>query len=55
MSAVQRAFVVGAIVASRDSYASGSVLLKRIIPTHEALLNPEERVENKIEEGCFNL
>jgi hypothetical protein len=39
MSAVQRAFVVGAIVASHDGYASAAALLERMPQMQSGLLS----------------
>lgn len=53
MTAVQRAFVVGAIVASRDSYASATALAKRMQQTQPGLSALVRRIERRAEErGC---
>ncbi|KAF1978970.1 hypothetical protein BU23DRAFT_647668 [Bimuria novae-zelandiae CBS 107.79] len=55
MSAVQRAFVVGAIVASRDGYASANALSKRMPQTQLGLSRLVQRIERKAQEGGHNL
>jgi hypothetical protein len=51
MSAVQRAFVVGAIVASRDGYASARALSTHIMPqSRQALSQQVQRVEKKADD-----
>jgi len=45
MNPVTRAFVVGAIVASRDRYASATALLTLMLPTQQGLSALVRRVE----------
>jgi hypothetical protein len=55
MSAVQRAFIVGAVVVSRDGYASATALSKRMPHSQPGLTKLINRIEKRAEEGGFNL
>jgi len=55
MSAVQRAFVVGAVVASRDGYASTNALSKLMQRDQSGLSKLVRRIEKKAEEGNHDI
>jgi hypothetical protein len=55
MNPVTRAFVVGAIVASRDGYASATALLTLMPPTQQGLSALVRRVEQRAKDSSFNL
>ena len=55
MTTVQRAFLVGAIVASRYGYAFAHALSARMPHTRQGLPQLLQRVEKKLEEGSHNL
>jgi hypothetical protein len=55
MNPVTRAFVVSAIVASRDGYASAAALLTLMLPTQQGLSALVRRVEQRAKDDSFNL
>ena len=55
MSAVQRAFVVGAVVASRDSCASTNALSKLMQRGQSGLSKVVRHIEKKAEEGTYDI
>lgn len=55
MTAVQRAFVVGAVVASRDGYASANALSTLMDRSQSNLSALVRRVENRAREGGFDI
>jgi hypothetical protein len=50
-----RAFIVGAIIASRDGYASTNALSKKLSRSQSNLSELERRVESRALKGGFNL
>ena len=55
MTPVQRAFVVGAIIGSRNRYASASALAERMPQSRQGLSQLVQRVIKRAEEGGYNL
>jgi hypothetical protein len=55
MTPIQRAFIAGAVLASRDGYASARALSKRMKQTQPGISAVVRRVEKRAEEGGFDL
>ena len=55
LSPIARAFVVGAVLASRDGYASAKALAARMGRTQQGLSSLIQRVEQRVKDSGFNI